>query len=218
MRPSEYLRSLNDEDWQATIDHAFCYELAAGTLPVNKMKWYLTQDYMFVDGFVRLLASAIAHAPTLADSVPAAQFLALITGKENTYFLRSFEMLGVVEADWNAPPAHATAQFQGLMRQAVSSGKYEQMMAVLVVAEWSYLEWATPFNPPTEDLPFWFSEWITLHAGDGFAEVVEYLRGQLDDIWPTLETSAQADVEAIFKSAVTFERAFFDAAYTDRTA
>lgn len=218
MRPSEYLRSLTNEDWQATIGHGFCRELAAGTLPVNKMKWYLTQDYMFVDGFVRLLASAIAHAPTLADSVPAAQFLALITDKENTYFLRSFKTLGVVEADWNAAPARTTAQFQDLMRQAVISGKYEQMIAVLVVAEWSYLEWATPFNPPAEDLPFWFSEWITLHAGEEFTAVVEYLRGQLDDIWPTLEARAQADVEAIFKSAVHLERAFFDAAYSDATA
>lgn len=213
MRPTEYLRSTVQDDWRAVADHAFCQELSQGTLPINKMKWYLTQDYMFVHGFVRLLASAIAHAPTLADSVPAAQFLALITGEENTYFLRSFEELGVGEADWTATPNTVTAQFQDLMHTAATSGKYEQMLAVLVVAEWSYLEWATPFNPPAEDLPFWFSEWITLHAGDGFAGVVDYLRGQLDKSWETLDANARRDVEATFKTAVILERAFFDAAY-----
>ena len=44
-------------------DHPFYKELADGTLPLDKMRWYLVQDYKFVDEFVRLLATAIAHAP-----------------------------------------------------------------------------------------------------------------------------------------------------------
>ena len=83
MRPTDHLQALAAEDWRAATDHAFCNELAAGTLPAGKMRWYLVQDYKFIDGFVRLLASAIATAPSLADSVPAAQFLAVITGPEN---------------------------------------------------------------------------------------------------------------------------------------
>ena len=34
------------------------------------MRWYLAQDYKFIDEFVRLLATAITHAPTLADGSP----------------------------------------------------------------------------------------------------------------------------------------------------
>jgi len=81
---SETMRSANASDWAACADHPFCKELAAGTLPTSKMAAYLIQDYTFIDAFVRLAASAIAHAPTLADSVPLAQFLAVITGPENT--------------------------------------------------------------------------------------------------------------------------------------
>ena len=174
------------------------------------MRWYLQQDYQFVDGFVRLLASAIAHAPGLSDSVPAAQFLGVITGPENTYFLRAMEALGTAPI---TDPAPVTRDFQNLMAEAAASGRYEQMLAVLVVAEWVYLEWATPENPPAPDLPFWFAEWITLHAGEGFEGVVDYLRGQLDKVWPTLDSAAQDEVARLFDRAVTLERAFFDAAY-----
>jgi thiaminase (transcriptional activator TenA) len=100
-----------------------------------------------------------------------------------------------------------------LMADAAASGRYELMLAVLVVAEWTYLSWATPVNPPRDDLPFWFSEWVTLHAGDGFEGVVEYLRVQLDQVWPTLSELAQQEVETLFTHAVALERAFFDASY-----
>ncbi len=211
MRPTDHLKSLCVDDWAAATQHPFCDALADGSLDLDKMRGYLVQDYQFIDGFVRLLASAIAHAPTLADSVPAAQFLAIITGPENTYFLRSFEALGVEDTEWqNADLKPATKGFQALMAQAATSGKYEEMLAVLVVAEWVYLSWATPVNPPKDDLPFYFAEWITLHAGDGFEGVVEYLRNQLDAQWETLNDAGRANVEAMFCKAVELERDFFD--------
>lgn len=211
MRPTDHLQSLCAEDWQAATRHAFTDQLAAGTLPEDRMLAYLRQDYLFIDGFVRLLASAIAHAPTLPDAIPAAQFLGLISGPENTYFLRAIEALGG-QAKPPAPAHPVTADFQTVMREATHSGRYEQMLAVLVVAEWSYLDWATPHADKAGDLPFWFGEWITLHNGDGFEGVVAYLRGQLDAVWPGLSPEDQQAVEATFTHATRLERAFFDAA------
>ncbi|PWE32805.1 TENA/THI-4 family protein [Maritimibacter sp. 55A14] len=213
MRPTDHLRDLARPDWDAATRHAFTDALAAGTLPPEKMAAYLVQDYKFIGGFVRLLASAIAHAPSLEDSVPAAQFLALVTGPENTYFQRSFEALGVDAAMQAAPAASPTRAFQNLMAEAASSGRYEQMLAVLVVAEWSYLSWAAPHAPAPDDLPFWLGEWIALHSGDGFEAVVAYLRDQLDRTWETLDPDRRRAVEATFLRATELERAFFDAAW-----
>ena len=211
------LRARAAGDWEAATRHPFCAELAAGTLPRAKMAWYLVQDYSFIDGFVRLAASAIAYAPSLPDRIPLAQFLGVITGPENTYFQRSLEALGVAEADRTAPDlAPATLGFRALMDEAASSGEYAQMVAVLSVAEWSYLTWATPFAPPRADLPFYFAEWIDLHAGAGFEGVVAYLRGQLDKAWKAADEAGRARAADAFIRAVALERAFFDAAYQDR--
>jgi len=216
MTASTDLISLCAEDWHAATHHPFCRDLASGALPEWKMARYLVQDYTFIDGFVRLAASAIAHAPSLKDSVPLAQFLAVITGPENTYFLRSFEALGVSEAERaDAELWTVTRDFQALMKEAATSGDYAKMMAVLVVAEWVYLSWASPVNPPKDGLPFYFAEWITLHAGPGFEGVVAYLRGQLDGLWVGIDTEQRVEVETMFRRAVSLERQFFDAAYAD---
>ncbi len=210
MSATEFLKSQVAEDWQAATTHAFTNALADGSLDRDKMAGYLQQDYLFVEGFVRLLASAVAHAPTLADGVPAAQFLGLICGPENTYFLRSLEALNVPQVEQAAPETRA---FQNLMDEARLSGKYQNMLAVLVVAEWIYLDWASPFEDRVPDLPFWLGEWITLHAGEGFAGVVAYLRGQLDKVWDGLNDADRAEVTALFTRAVALERAFFDASW-----
>lgn len=111
MRATDTLKQSVQSDWDIATDHPFCKALANGTLPLDKIRWYLVQDYKFVDQFVRLLATAIAHAPTLADGVPAAQFLGLVTSTENTYFLRSFEALGVSDVGQNVAPAPVTCAF-----------------------------------------------------------------------------------------------------------
>ncbi|MFT4743886.1 MAG: thiaminase/transcriptional activator TenA [Yoonia sp.] len=210
MSATQHLQSLVEEDWHAATHHAFTNALAHGTLSRDKMAGYLQQDYQFIEGFVRLLASAVAHAPTLADAVPGAQFLGLICGPENTYFLRCLQAL---EIPPTAPAAPETIAFQQLMNQARRSGRYEIMLSVLVVAEWIYLDWASPFEDRADDLPFWLGEWITLHSGDGFAQVVAYLRNQLDTAWDTLDHDARTQVTATFAEAVRLERVFFDASW-----
>lgn len=214
MRPTEWLRQQCAEDWDAAIDNPFVRELAAGTLPHTKLAAYLVQDYTFIEAFVRLLASQVAHAPSLPDALPGAQFLGVIAGPENTYFQRCFDELGVPEADRTAPALTPVARdFQAIMNEAARSGRYEQMLAVLVGAEWSYLAWANPYADKAAALPFIYGEWIALHSGAYFESVVAYLRGQLDQVWETLDEERRAETLAMFRRMIALERAFFEESY-----
>lgn len=215
MRPTDWLRDQCAADWAAAVDNPFVRELAAGTLGREKLAAYLVQDYTFIEAFVRLLASQIAHAPGLPDALPGAQFLGIIAGPENTYFQRSFEELNVPEHDRTAPKLTPVAQdFQALMNEAARSGRYEKMLAVLVGAEWSYLSWATPYADRVESLPFIYGEWIALHSGDYFESVVEYFRSQLDQTWDGLDEAAKAETLETFRRMIALEKAFFEESYS----
>jgi thiaminase/transcriptional activator TenA len=210
---SDELRAEAGDTWDAAVNHPFTDALAAGTLPAGKMRRYLIQDHRFLDCFIVLLASAVAHAPTLADRIPGCQFLALVTGPENTYFERSFAALGVSDADRRqTPDAEATIAFKALMREAAAGGSYARMLAVLTVAEWTYLSWAdrVKHRRPKD---FWHAEWIALHTGAYFESVVDWLRGQLDRAGPAAGDEEQALVRRDFARAVALEKAFFDHAW-----
>ena len=220
MRPSEQLKQTCIDDWSAATNHHFCIELADGSLPLEKMRVYLAQDYTFIDNFVRLAASAIHHAPTLPDRLPLAHFLGIIAGPENTYFQRSFDMLEVAQSERVTPELlKPTRNFQALMLKAANSGEYGNMIAVLCVAEWVYLSWAQPVFERTDyaelikTLPFYFGEWVALHSGEYFESVVEHLRTQLDTAFNDADATQQATMQDYFQQAVLLEKQFFDACY-----
>lgn len=210
---SDELRQANAQDWQACVEHRFVREIFAGTVAPDVMRRYLAQDYQFIDGFVALLGMAIATADRFDSRIRFAQFAAMITSDENTYFQRAFVALGVPEAERAHPVLTApTAGFQTLMKDAAASRGYANCLVVLTVAEWLYLSWADRASvalPPD----FVHAEWITLHNNEGFRGFVTWLRGELDRVGAVIDDTGRADAAAFFRRAVTLERAFFDHIY-----
>ena len=213
---AEQLRQSCITDWNACVQHRFVQEIFDGSLDDAVLRKYLVQDYQFINRFVALLGAAIASADVFAPRVVLSQFAGMVTSDENTYFLRSFDMLGVPEEQRLTPELTApTKAFQQLMHEAAQSLNYANCMAVLAVAEGIYLDWAD--QPAKKHLPmperFEHAEWIVLHANDFFRGFVGWLRGELDRIGPTLDETQKAEATHYFQRAVKLERQFFDHVY-----
>ena len=212
-RFTETLRAASEPGWSDAVGHRFVKELFAGAMPDAVMARYLVQDHRFLDSFVTLLGAALASADTFEARLRFGRFIGMVSGEENTYFLRAFQALGVTEdrraADPDTPP---TAAFKAIMREAVQTRSYAAALSVLVVAEWLYLDWASRAPRPLPDT-FVHTEWIMLHDNPDFRGFVDFLRAELDRVGP-----AQADLcRDFFGRAVALELAFFEAAYADRT-
>ncbi len=210
---STHLRATCATDWEAAITHRFVRELSAGTVPPAVMRFYLVQDYQFIDRFVALLGAAIATADTYAARLRLSHFLAMITSDENTYFVRALDALGVPEAERVSPPIIPVVRdFQALMAEAAETRLYAGALSVLAVAEWLYLSWAERHEGP---LPpdFVHAEWITLHDNPFFRDFVGWLREELDRSAATLMPAQRTLCESLFRRAVALERGFFDSLY-----
>ncbi|MEI4471293.1 TenA family protein [Frigidibacter sp. MR17.24] len=208
-RFTDTLRRASAAGWEAAAGHRFVTELLAGTVPDRVMTTYLVQDHRFLDSFLTLLGAAIAGSDDFGARLRLGRFAGMISGEENTYFLRAFEALGVDEAARAAVPDSApTAGFQGLMREAAATRSYAGALSVLCVAEWLYLDWAGRATAP---LPanFVHAEWIMLHDNPFFRDFVAFLRAELDRVGP----AEAALCHDLFARAVALEQAFFDAAY-----
>jgi len=210
---TQTLRERNRAHWDAAVGHRFVDELFSGTLDDRVMAHYLVQDYQFADSFVALLGAAIASADGFPARVRLAQFAAMVTSEENTYFLRSFDHLGVAAQHRVKPPlTEPTRGFQSLMREAATTQDYGACLSVLVVAEWLYCSWAE--RCPTQLPPlFVHAEWVTLHNNAFFNEFVAWLRAELDRVGGALDAAAQARCADFFGRAVKLEHDFFDSAY-----
>jgi thiaminase/transcriptional activator TenA len=214
MRLTDELRDAAGDQWNRVVHHPFTTELAAGTLDLQVLKSYLIQDHCFLDSFVVLLASTIAKAQCLEDRIPGCQFLAVITGTENTYFERSFKALGVTnEERERTPNAKVTTDFCELMQTVAKNGSLAEMLAVIVVCEWSYRCWGERVMASTVRTDFYLYEWVDLHSGDYFTSVVDYLRRLLDQEGERMDKVDREACESRFLQAVQLEEDFFDHAY-----
>ena len=144
-RFTETLRAASEPSWSDAVGHRFVKELFAGSVPDAVMARYLIQDHRFLDSFLILLGAALASADTFEARLRFGRFIGMVSGGENSYFLRAFEALGVTETRRAADPdTQPTIGFKAIMREAADTHSYAAALSVLVVAEWLYLDWASP--------------------------------------------------------------------------
>lgn len=205
------LMSSTSRQWAAAVDHRFVRELFAGSIDDAVMRDYLVQDYQFFESFLSMLGACVAHADELEAKLRFARQLGMLVADEDTYFVDSFAELGIDPADYLRPELAApTVGFRDLMDAAVGSASYPQLLVVLVVAEWLYLDWAES----GEEMPQRqvHRGWIDLHRGEAFRGWVQFLVDELERVFPEEEdqSSEAENLNRIWRRAVDLECAFFD--------
>jgi thiaminase/transcriptional activator TenA len=98
------------------------------------------------------------------------------------------------------------------MQEVADIGTYEEILAVILAAEWIYYTWASDAKKPYPKR-FYLSEWITLHNNSSFKNTVTWIKEELDFTTYKLTLSEQHKVAILFTKIVSLEVSFFDACY-----
>ena len=86
--------------WKSVSAHPFLSELQDGILPVEKFRYYILQDYLYLGAFGRAAAAALAQAP---DTESAVRLLKRVTTPvERPLHGALFDALGVTEEEAEA--------------------------------------------------------------------------------------------------------------------
>lgn len=214
--PVATLRSATAPTWDAAVGHRFVTELFAGTIDESVMKKYLIQDYQFFESFLSMLGACVAHADDIGPKLRFSKQLGMLEADENTYFLRAFAEVGVSAGEYEAPKlSESTARFRTIMDEATASASYSDLLVVLVIAEWLYLDWGECEDPmPRRHV---HTGWIDLHRGEDFRTWVQFLVDELERVFPTGDeaesAAAQDRLARLWQRTVDVELAFFDEAY-----
>ncbi len=196
--------------WENACSHPFTVALGDSTLPREAMAAYLVQDYDFIGTLVSMVGFAVGKAPDMTGMARLSAFLAAVTSEENTYFQRSFEALAVPEGEREHPQLHpVTRQFIAVMDEVGREGSYGEILATLLPAEWIYLSWAEAQAAKAPE-PFYFGEWVALHANPDFRAFVMWLKAETDRIAVSADDQERQAMAARFATMVQLEVDFFD--------
>ncbi len=209
---SQQLRERHRDLWERMVTHPFVREMGTGTLPQEKFQGYFLQDYVFLRDFVTLLALGVAKAPSMDVARRLATFMAGVLQGEESLFREAFRDWGLAPERYTHPEPGPTAKAMGdMMARIAYGGGFPEILSVLVVTEWTYLDWATRLSRSGMPADPVQRRWVEIHCNADFRAFVQWLIAPLDSL--ALTDEQRGRVGRLFLATLRYEVAFWEAAY-----
>ncbi|HKM99967.1 MAG TPA: thiaminase II [Candidatus Binataceae bacterium] len=216
---SSMLREKAADIWIRELEHPFVRGLGDGTLPVDRFRFYLEQDYLFLIEYCRVfaLASAKAH-----DRATMELFAGLLGGtlKVEMQLHRDYcKRLGIEAAELEeARPAPVTHAYTRHLLTAAYSGTITGIIAAVLPCQLGYVEIATALaREGRGGGNSFYAEWISTYTSREFIEGAQQLVKLLDTLAEGLPARETTHLESLFLTSSRYEYLFWEMSWTRAT-
>lgn len=212
---SDELRQKGAPIWDQEKRHPFVTGIGDGSLELEKFRYYMRQDYIFLIDFSRAISLAVAKAQDVEDMGWFAKLLHETLNTEMSLHVSFCADFGITEDELKSTEASPTthAYTRHLIQSAYSGGIGEVSTAILPCS-WGYCEigqmLADRGVPTSQPL---YARWIEMYNSPEFAELAEWLRSFIDRTAKGMGKSELQRMEEAFLVSSQYEYMFWDAAY-----
>ena len=215
---TERMRAAASEVWDGLHGHPFIRELAEGALPLEKFRYFVEQDDLFLEDYARCLAIGVSKARDDREIRWFATDLRTVLEAEllsNQRLLARVIELGAVDRGGSSGPAPATVGYTSYLQVVATRGGLLELATALLPCAWSYIEIATRLAEETSSDHPVYAEWIAYFASPENVALVEEMRSDVDRLAEVerVDGARRADLERIFATSSRLERMFWDMAY-----
>ncbi|MGI8552207.1 MAG: thiaminase II [Dehalococcoidia bacterium] len=216
---SEALRAKAAPIWAASERHPFVRGIGDGSLPVEKFRFYICQDYIFLVEFSRVLALATARAHDLEAMARYGAMLDATLNGEMELHRGYCERLGIGRAELEAtPPAPTTHAYTRHLLHVGHTGTLGEITASLIPCQRGYAELGTALakrGEPVEQ-PL-YAEWIRMYASPEIQAIATWACSLLDRLAIDAGEAERSRMAEIFLTSSRYEYRFWEMAWTRET-
>ncbi len=213
-RFTDRLHRLARPVWEAQHSHPFVRGIGDGTLDIDKFKFWVRQDYLFLIDYARLLALAVARAPDLASM---RRFADLVHGTLNvemdlhrSYAAEFGISLQELEVEEKAPTTRGYTDF--LLRVA-AVGEFPELIAALLPCMWGFCDIGQRLARGPRPADERYAKWIGMYSSAEFAEVADWCRGLVDGVASGQPEETLRRMEDAFLTSSRYELLFWEMAW-----
>src|SRR6202158_3470489 len=200
--------------WDRELKHPFVRGLGAGTLSIDRFRFYLAQDYVFLIEYCRVFALGAAKARDLQTIGVFTRLLDETLNTEMQLHRNYCQRLGIAETDLEATaPAPITHAYTRHLLTAAYSGSTADIVAAVLPCQLGYAEIGTALaREGRSGANSTYAEWIRTYSSPEFIAGAEKLGRLLDDLttgWPPRELTP---LEINFLTSSRYEYLFWEMA------
>jgi thiaminase (transcriptional activator TenA) len=215
---SAELRERSGPIWERLHSHPFLRELARGELPLDKFRFFLEQDVLYLPDFARCMALGAAKSTTEAE---LRFFASELDGTINLELPNQHQALeqacalGAQDRGGALGKAPANVAYTSFMLAVSGQGTPLEIMAAILPCAWSYVEIAHRLADEIVDHPV-YKEWVGFYLTDQVVELVRKMRADFDGMVREAAPSASRSerLAEIFATSSRLEESFWQMAYT----
>ena len=201
--------------WEACLRHPFVTGIGDGTLDMEKFRYFMLQDYLYLFDYARVFALGVVKArdPELMR-VFAANVDAILGGEMKIH--RAYmKRLDITEDQvFSIKPALANLSYTNYMLSVAQTGGPMEIVASILACSWSYAEigQALAAIPGAAEHPF-YGEWIRGYASEEYAATNQALIELMDSLAADAGEEQLAYLTDVFVNCSRYELGFWDMAW-----
>ena len=201
---------------QAILAHPFITGVGDGTLPVEKFKHYVLQDYVYLIDYARVLALASARAPDLETMSWFAGLLDETLNTEMELHRSYCAEFGITRSELEGTQAAPTTiAYTSFLLKVAHQDSFGELVASLLPCQWGYWEigehLAKRGEPKQAPL---YTKWIQMYSSTEFEELARNIRSLADRVAEEAAPAQLAGMEEAYLTSLRLEHRFWDMAYS----
>ena len=212
-RFSDSLRATATPIWDAIFRHPFLSQLGAGTLAEETFRFYICQDYHFLEGFARTVAIALSKAPDSEALLLLSKRVPVPIERELHRSLFSMLEMDVSDAEGMEPAPTNRAYINHLLSTA-TLGSVGDAAAALLPCPWTYHEIGQQLGQTEHPI---YKSWASVYQQGFLAESVEAWRLLLDRAAADAGEAQRRRMQDAFLTSSRYEYMFWEMAYQRET-
>jgi thiaminase (transcriptional activator TenA) len=215
---SGHMRSDSAAIWDGLHAHPFLREIADGSLPLEKFRFFLEQDDLYLAEYARCLAMAAARSRDEAELRAFTTDLSVVLEAElpsNRELLARVVERGAGDRGGAGAMAPATLAYTSYLQALAMRGTSLDIMSALLPCAWSYVEIARELEPRATGHEV-YTRWIAFFASEENARLIDDMRAALDRLVERAAADDRrlAELSHAFATSSRLERAFWDMSYS----
>lgn len=201
--------------WEACLRHPFVTGIGDGTLDMEKFRYFMLQDYLYLFDYARVFALGVVKArdPELMR-VFAANVDAILGGEMKIHRAYMKRLDITEEQVFSIKPALANLSYTNYMLSVAQTGGPVEIVASILACSWSYAEigQALAAIPGAAEHPF-YGEWIRGYASEEYAATNQALIELMDSLAADAGEEQLAYLTDVFVNCSRYELGFWDMAW-----
>ena len=206
---SQLLRDEAEPIWRRIFGHPFLREIKDGTLPLDTFRYYLQQDYYYLEGFARAVALALAKAPNSQLLEELAR--RVLTPVERPLHHRLMAAAGMEpETAAAAIPSPTNAAYVNHMLVTAHRWGLGPTAAALLPCPWTYHLLREEVGPSEHPL---YGQWTQFYVAGFLEDSVAAWRSFVDRMALDAAPEEREAMRQAFLTSSRYEYMFWEAAY-----